>query len=460
MSITSLDGQKLIAVRGTWKKLEVSVGEECFSLSPGEIIRGILEIAEFNIEKLFALAESLQKACEDSLRYFSERDGVEFEWFSKAVHRDICELFPKPFGQLFTLLPAQGPFLNVTRYINQKCYSESEWESAFQFTGLPEKIAKWRKSSDEYSVTTLCWLTWIEALMRGPAIDSYWSDVMQYGNPLKIFDIISEYSRNLRALCVEIMKLKRDLPVLIGVVDSDPVALKYVESDVFSWTSRGQALWPEEEKEIFGSVTVKGAPAVAITAMSTLIRYELQLCHQHDMIFKRCEYCEGVFATHNSKKKYCNYPNLKHEGKPCKEIAAQKVYGEKLESDPIKKEYKGNKNKYEQWKRRTTDDKEIEKNVHMKNLRTEIIFKFGEDVWHLTLKKVKEEISAIYEQWKKCAESKIREFEAGLISEKDCMVGVKAPSVSKRSPTLALLLDSECYIDGNYLEDLGIIKKK
>ena len=75
------------------------------------------------------------------------------------------------------------------------------------------------------------------------------------------------------------------------------------------------------------------------------------------------------------------------------------------------------------------------------------------------MKKIKEEVDTIYAEWRENAERKVKDFEAGSISEKDCMDALKAPSVKARSTVLAYIKEMDFYIDEDDLEGLGIIKK-
>lgn len=462
MDLICLDADYLLVVRGNMKKEELLIGGERFDFAPGVVISHLLNLDKSVLQTIFDGANFLLKTTKEEREYWLKRKNLQggeaaFEVLQGIARKILSLRLPMFLKRIFLFLPAQGPYLNTVRYTNQKCISETQRQDDWEYDRGRGKIAEFQKDTDEHTVEWLCWMAWLHALSTGSEESGFWDQIKLHYDSFKIYEIIIEYCDNLRTICIEIEKLQRDLPCLIGIAKHAYFSKEDVKNDVISWTSRARTLWSEEEQKIFGATIVNGEPAVAIDTISALVKYELNLRDRYFLAFKSCEYCDKLFATHNPCKKYCNYPNIDHGEKRCNEIAAQDTYTRKMKASSVREIRHSSRLSYKQWVRRINKSGEVQKCIDTCKFHRNVERSSVDRIRCLLIEKIELEINATYEQWKKTTQKAIKDFEESRISEEECLTAVKLPNIKDRSPLLTYIKDAGYCLAKDDLKMIGIV---
>ena len=110
-----------------------------------------------------------------------------------------------------------------------------------------------------------------------------------------------------------------------------------------------------------------------------------QITKNYNLPIKTCQYCGRYFIPSIRQDEiYCDLPN--EDGKSCREKGAKKTYKDKLENDPILQEYR------KAYQRKFM---EVARSNNNKELKT------------------------LFENWKKTARTKIKEYKQGKITENE-----------------------------------------
>lgn len=464
---------------------------EAKEMFPGSIIKYIIEAEDEFWDKVSNVAKELAEICarEYPVEVISTEDlsnemplNVKNEVSKKyaaglieaiAKAKEILDFSgPTVLKELVCFGPARSSYTDAKRKLNQvRPSAEREAENTRNIRNperLPHEMEKDRK--EHYDM--------INDQGKFPACDAQWhrllcaltEDIFEpvFTSSLNLFedrkgmiDIIAEYSSNLNSLCTEAKNLKRDLPIAIGIRESEVISKEEVKAKLRENTKRATQLWAEEGRKEFGEVVSKsGDYGYSATSLSTLVLLEMELFSKYGFEVKKCEFCHSYYATCKSNVKYCPYPNPNHKGESCRKIAPKILYWNRSK---MVNEYRKACESYNRWIKRTKadDDKAYD---YIKLLKADIIAEFEEEekekgeVWRKLMDKVKDEITFLFFQWDNNARQSIEDYGAGKISEEDCQTSFVLPSVKERSPMLAYMKKRGYDIDKDYLKELGIIK--
>ena len=323
------------------------------------------------------------------------------------------------------------------------------------------ELSDMRDDTRKAAIIDARWKRLLCALIEDIFEPAFTNSLNQAQDRKAMLDVIAEYSDNLNRLCIEARKLKRDIPIAIGIRESEVISKEKVKAKLRENTKRANQLWAEEGRKVFGDVVTKGGDyGYSATSLSTLVLLEMELFSKYGFEVKECEYCHSYYATRKSNVKYCPYPNPNHKGESCRKIAPKILYWSRSK---MLKEYRKACESYERWIKRTKadDDKAYD---YIKLLKADIIAEFEEEekekgeVWRKLMDKVKDEITFLFFQWDNNARQSIEDYGAGKISEEDCQTSFVLPSVKERSPMLAYMKKRGYDIDKDFLKELGIIK--
>lgn len=476
---------------GNAQKEILAFDGEVKEMFPGSIIKYIIESEDELWDNVSNVAKELAEICarEYPVEVISTEDlsneiplnvrnevskkyaaGL-IEAISKA--KEILDFSgPMVLKELVCFCPARSSYTDAKRKLNQvRPSAEREAENTRNIRNperLPHEMEIDRKEhydmnndQGKFPACDAQWHRLLCALIEDDFEPVFTSSLNLFEDRKAMLTVITEYSDNLNSLCIEARKLKRDIPIAIGVRESEVISKEKVKAKLRENTKRANQLWAEEGRKVFGDVVTKGSDyGYSATSLSTLVLLEMELFSKYNFEVKKCEFCDGYHATRKANVKYCPYPNPNHIGASCREIAPKILYWNRSK---MLKEYRKACGSYDRWIKRTKadDDKAYD---YMKLLKADIIAEFKEEekengeVWRKLMDKMKDEITSLFFQWDNNARKSMKDYEAGKISEEDCRASFTLPSVEERSPILAYMKKRGYDIDIDYLKELGVME--
>ena len=274
----------------------------------------------------------------------------------------------------------------------------------------------------------------------------------------KLLCVLTEYAYGLKSLCKEGRRLKQDIPIALSVKESHDLTKEKMIKELREITEKALPLWEDEGCEIFGNDVYKhNITGILSTSLSTLVLTEMDLCIRTDYKFKACKCCDRLFATRKENQKYCEYPNPALGGKTCKVGAAYNTYWHENE---LLEEYRKSYASYNRWRNRVITDDDSKQYSYMRELEIYTVRNYGQEIWEKLNRKIKDETRISFSAWNEKALGSLDQFNEGNISKKECQAALSLPSIEARSSILAYIAKDRYRIDTDYLENLGIIKKK
>lgn len=143
----------------------------------------------------------------------------------------------------------------------------------------------------------------------------------------------------------------------------------------------------------------------------SLVRLEMNLIHEIDRDFRKCQLCGKYFVPYTSQNIYCKNPNVLHGNLPCNEVGPNMSYRKSRLDNPLTKEFDKNYKSYYKW---CQDNRE----------------KYS-DVPEIAI-----DIEKVFELWKKSAQRVLESFECGECSYEDAWKNIQKPEKHKRSEKL------------------------
>lgn len=272
-----------------------------------------------------------------------------------------------------------------------------------------------------------------------------------------LLDTIMEYCECAKRLCKEAKKLRQDIPIALGLRESNYLTVDNAKKALKDNVGGAIPVWQEEGSRIFGDSYERNTPIFSVTSLTALAVLSLDFCSRYDYKFKACKCCGRLFATRKENQKYCEYPNPALGGKTCKVGAPYNTY---WHGNELLKEYRKSYASYNRWRNRVITDDDSKQHSYMRELEIYTVRNYGQEIWEKLNRKIKDETRISFSAWNEKALGSLDQFDEGNISKKECQAALSLPSIEARSSILAYIEKDRYRIDTDYLENLGIIKKK
>lgn len=431
-----------VCIRGNYKSEEVAVGGERYVLLHGEIIRYMVEETDDLFwNNIYDIAISLEEACikeeQTLLDPNIEEDYIINIYGLIDIAKRIMGLTaPDILKKIIYFLPIQVSSLGDENSTNQL----SEYFYGGKGYSIGDKINKQKNTADEMNLRSIHWSCWEEGLLEDGGTLIGLATSGWFINGRVLLEVVKEYSSNLKNICFEGRKIAHILSIMTGLEENKEFRLKDIESMFFDLVIEGKILLPTMSLKMFGSKATSDSVGIIAEALSSLINFELHQCERYSMVFERCQFCGGIYASRKMNEKYCSFPNARYGGKPCKEVAVQIKYNDSLKKDWTKEASRKNYLKYKQWVRRVKT-KDISKKQRDLLYIEEILYREDPKNAAKAIEKILDDIEILFEKWKNEVQNAIKEYKEGKISEEVCRAMLVVPEVKDRSSFLYLRKD-------------------
>ena len=445
---------------GEKKQEKLIIAGRMHTVPIGTILKCFLDTNNSFFQDVSLIADALLALSTKAREVESEYTTDIFEAIKTA--KSILELSaPILLKELLFLLPAHDGFAEALRKEDKVQFSRHELEE-FEYKLLNDGRTPQERTEDirafferrnamrALPARTARWRRWLTDLVRNTSFEELSYNLNHWQDWEEMLEIIQQYSSNLHSISVEATMLKRTIALAVGIEETRHRSRTEIFEELIDSTGSATLMSMKEENVLFPDCSGKeNNRGYAMTSLSALVSLEMQLCNRNHFEFRRCEFCGGYYATHNSKSKYCKYPNETYGGRTCQKVAPQKVHWDNI---PLGDEYLQSYSKYRRWINRTVPKDGKKSYNYMNKILEELLKREGEKKREAVITLIKREMDSVFNTWDDNAKTMLGKYKAGMVTEEECRAALVVPPVSNRSPILASRVDDSVKISEEAIE--------